>query len=227
MRVLVIEDEGALREQLVQSLRQAGYAVDATDCGEEGAYMGREYPVDVAVLDLGLPDIDGLEVLNRWRDAGFDFPVLVLTARSRWDEKVAGLENGADDYLAKPFHMEEVLARLRALVRRSSGWATRVLMAGPIVLDTGTHQVRVDEREIELTAYEFRLLEYLMLHAGEVISKTTLAEHLYDEETDRDSNVVEVLVGRLRKKLDPERSFAPIETLRGRGYRLRAMAADA
>ena len=125
MRVLVIEDEGALREQLVQSLRQAGYAVDATDRGEEGAYMGREYPVDVAVLDLGLPDIDGLEVLSRWRDAGFDFPVLVLTARSRWDEKVAGLENGADDYLAKPFHMEEVLARLRALVRRSSGWATQ------------------------------------------------------------------------------------------------------
>ncbi len=227
MRVLVIEDEGALREQLVQSLRQAGYAVDATDRGEEGAYMGREYPVDVAVLDLGLPDIDGLEVLSRWRDAGFDFPVLVLTARSRWDEKVAGLENGADDYLAKPFHMEEVLARLRALVRRSSGWATRVLMAGPITLDTGTHQVHVGERELELTAYEYRLLEYLMLHAGEVISKTTLAEHLYDEETDRDSNVVEVLVGRLRRKLDPDGDFAPIETLRGRGYRLRAATADA
>jgi two-component system response regulator PhoP len=227
MRVLVIEDEGALREQLVQSLRQAGYAVDATDCGEEGAYMGREYPVDVAVLDLGLPDIDGLEVLSRWRDAGFDFPVLVLTARSRWDEKVKGLENGADDYLAKPFHMEEVLARLRALVRRSSGWATRMLMAGPIALDTGTHDVRVGERDIELTAYEYRLLEYLMLHAGEVISKTTLAEHLYDEETDRDSNVVEVLVGRLRRKLDPEGDFAPIETLRGRGYRLRAATADA
>ena len=227
MRVLVIEDEGALREQLVQSLRQAGYAVDATDRGEEGAYMGREYPVDVAVLDLGLPDIDGLEVLNRWRDAGFDFPVLVLTARGRWDEKVEGLENGADDDLAKPFHMEEVLARLRALVRRSSGWATRVLMAGPITLDTGTHQVRVGERELELTAYEYRLLEYLMLHAGEVISKTTLAEHLYDEETDRDSNVVEVLVGRLRRKLDPDSDFAPIETLRGRGYRLRAATTDA
>lgn len=227
MRVLVIEDEGALREQLVKSLRQAGYAVDATDRGEEGAYMGSEYPVDVAVLDLGLPDIDGLEVLSRWRDAGFDFPVLVLTARSRWDEKVAGLENGADDYLAKPFHMEEVLARLRALVRRSSGWATRVLMAGPIALDTGTHQVHVGERELELTAYEYRLLEYLMLHAGEVISKTTLAEHLYDEETDRDSNVVEVLVGRLRRKLDPDGDLAPIETLRGRGYRLRAATADA
>ena len=153
--------------------------------------------------------------------------MLVLTARSRWDEKVEGLENGADDYLAKPFHMEEVVARLRALVRRSSGWATRVLMSGPITLDTGTHQVRVDDREIELTAYEYRLLEYLMLHAGEVISKTTLAEHLYDEETDRDSNVLEVLVGRLRKKLDPERDYTPIETLRGRGYRLRMATAEA
>jgi two-component system response regulator PhoP len=227
MRVLVIEDEGALREQLVKSLRRAGYAVDATDRGEEGAYMGREYPVDVAVLDLGLPDMDGLEVLNRWRESGFDFPVLVLTARGRWDEKVAGLENGADDYLAKPFHMEEVLARLRALVRRSSGWSTRLLTAGPIELDTGTQKVRVDERELALTAYEYRLLEYLMLHAGEVISKTALAEHLYDEETDRDSNVVEVLVGRLRRKLDPERRYAPIETLRGRGYRLRATPAAA
>ena len=227
MRVLVIEDEGALREQLVKSLRQAGYAVDAADSGQEAVYMGSEYPVDVAVLDLGLPDIDGLEVLNRWREAGFDFPVLVLTARSRWDEKVEGLENGADDYLAKPFHMEEVVARLRALVRRSSGWATRVLMSGPITLDTGTHQVRVDDREIELTAYEYRLLEYLMLHAGEVVSKTTLAEHLYDEETDRDSNVLEVLVGRLRKKLDPERDYTPIETLRGRGYRLRMATAEA
>lgn len=227
MRVLVIEDEGALREQLVKSLRQAGYAVDATDHGEEGAFMGSEYPVDVAVLDLGLPDIDGLEVLSRWREAGLTFPVLVLTARGRWSEKVEGLETGADDYLAKPFHIEEVLARLRALVRRSSGWASTVLSSGPIELHTGSQEVRVGERDVELTAYEYRLLEYLMLHSGEVISKTTLAEHLYDEDTDRDSNVVEVLVGRLRKKLDPERSFTPIETLRGRGYRLRAMTADA
>mgnify|MGYP001822696617 FL=1 len=192
MRVLVIEDEGALREQLVKSLRQAGYAVDAADSGQEAVYMGSEYPVDVAVLDLGLPDIDGLEVLNRWREAGFDFPVLVLTARSRWDEKVEGLENGADDYLAKPFHMEEVVARLRALVRRSSGWATRVLMSGPITLDTGTHQVRVDDREIELTAYEYRLLEYLMLHAGEVISKTTLAEHCLLYTSDAADDLVSV-----------------------------------
>lgn len=220
MRVLVIEDEQALREQLVQSLRQAGYAVDATDRGEEGVFMGTEYSVDVAVLDLGLPDMDGLQVLSQWRDAGHTFPVLVLTARSRWNEKVEGLETGADDYLTKPFHIEEVLARLRALVRRSSGWASTMLTAGPIQLDTGSQHVHVNTREIDLTAYEYRLLEYLMLHSGEVISKTTLAEHLYDEETDRDSNVVEVLVGRLRRKLDPDRSLAPIETLRGRGYRL-------
>ena len=224
MRVLIVEDENTLREQLVRSLRQAGYAVDATGQGEEGVFMGSEYPVDVAVLDLGLPDLDGLAVLARWREAGLTFPVLVLTARGRWNEKVEGLETGADDYLTKPFHMQEVLARLRALVRRSNGWASKLLTAGPIELDTGAQQVRVGERPVELTAYEYRLLEYLMLHTGEVVSKTTLAEHLYDEETDRDSNVVEVLVGRLRRKLDPERRFAPIETLRGRGYRLSAPA---
>lgn len=227
MRVLVIEDERALREQLVKTLQQAGYAVDATHSGEEGAFMGSEYPVDVAVLDLGLPDLDGLEVLSRWRANGHSFPVLVLTARGRWTEKVAGLETGADDYLTKPFHIEEVLARLRALVRRASGFASTTLSNGPIELDTSSQQVRVGGRDVELTAYEYRLLEYLMMHAGEVISKTTLSEHLYDEETDRDSNVLEVLVGRLRRKLDPDRSMAPIETLRGRGYRLRAPPTEA
>jgi two-component system response regulator PhoP len=226
VRVLVIEDEHALREQLVNVLRTAGYAVDATGTGEEGAYMGNEFPVDVAVLDLGLPDMDGLEVLRRWRSAGRTFPVLVLTARSRWNEKVQGLETGADDYLTKPFHMEEVLARLRALVRRSSGWASTMVSAGNIELDTSTQAVRIDGRDVELTAFEYRLLEYLMLHAGEVISKSDLAEHLYDEDTDRDSNVLEVLVGRVRRKLDPDRRIAPIETLRGRGYRLRLPNAD-
>ena len=227
MRVLVVEDERALREQLVKTLQQAGYAVDATDSGEEGVFMGSEYPVDVAVLDLGLPDIDGLEVLSRWRSNGHSFPVLVLTARGRWTQRVEGLETGADDYLTKPFHIEEVLARLRALVRRSSGFASTTLSNGPIELDTSSHEVRVSDRNVELTAYEYRLLEYLMMHPGEVISKTTLSEHLYDEETDRDSNVLEVLVGRLRRKLDPDRSLAPIETLRGRGYRLRAPPAEA
>ena len=222
MRILVIEDEIALREQLIDALRAAGNAVDATGEGVEGLYMGNEFPVDVAVLDLGLPDMDGLDILRQWRQAGRTFPVLILTARSRWNEKVQGLETGADDYLVKPFHLEEVIARLRALVRRSSGWANSVLTAGNVQLNTSSQQVSVGDSEIELTAFEYRLLEYLMLHAGDVVSKTELAEHLYDEETDRDSNVLEVLVGRLRRKLDPQRIAQPIETLRGRGYRLRA-----
>ncbi|HJP04045.1 MAG: DNA-binding response regulator [Chromatiales bacterium] len=221
MRILVVEDEPALREQLLASLREAGHAVDAAGTGEEGLYMGNEYPVDVAILDLGLPDIDGLEVLSQWRDAGRTFPVLILTARGSWNEKVNGLETGADDYLVKPFHMEEVIARLKALVRRSSGVASTLLEAHSIVLDTTSQRVSLDKQEIELTAFEYKLLEYLMLHSGEVISKTQLAEHLYDEETDRDSNVLEVLVGRLRRKLDPNQTEQPIETLRGRGYRFR------
>jgi len=225
MRVLVIEDEQTLREQLVDSLRGAGYAVDATGSGKEGEFMGNEYPVDIAVLDLGLPDADGLDILGRWREEGRTFPVLILTARGAWTEKVEGLETGADDYLTKPFHIEEVLARLRALVRRSNGYASTLLQNGEIQLDTSAQQVRVGERDVELTAYEYRLLEYLMLHAGEVISKTALTEHLYEEDDDRDSNVLEVLVGRLRKKLDPDRSVVPIETLRGRGYRLRVAEA--
>jgi two-component system response regulator PhoP len=221
MRVLVIEDEAPLREQIVTALRSSGYAVDDTGQGGEGLYLGNEYPVDVAVLDLGLPDLQGLEVLRGWRKAGRTFPVLILTARGRWQEKVEGLEAGADDYLVKPFHMEEVLARLRALVRRSAGWADSVLVAGNIEVDTGRQAVKVDDRPIELTAYEYKLLEYLIFHAGEVISKTELTEHLYDEDADRDSNVLEVLLGRLRRKLDPDRALNPIETLRGRGYRLR------
>ncbi len=226
MRVLVVEDETALREQLTAALRKAGCVVDATGTGTEALFMGNEYPVDVALLDLGLPDLDGLEVLRLWREAGHGFPVLILTARSRWNEKVAGLETGADDYLSKPFHMEEVIARLRALVRRSSGWANTILAAGDISIDTARQTVEVDGQEVDLTAYEYRLLEHFMLHAGEVLSKTKLAEHLYDEDTDRDSNVVEVLVGRLRRKLDPKRQLLPIETLRGRGYRLRLPPAE-
>ena len=226
MRILVVEDESALREQLVETLRQAGNAVDATGEGIEGLYLGNELPIDVAILDLGLPDLDGLEILRRWRAAGRTFPVLILTARSRWSEKVEGLEAGADDYLVKPFHVAEVIARLRALVRRASGWANSVLTAGDITLDTSSQRVTVKENDIELTAFEYRLLEYLMLHLGVVVSKTELAEHLYDEDTDRDSNVLEVLVGRLRRKLDPRQAYAPIETLRGRGYRLRDQRHD-
>jgi two-component system response regulator PhoP len=221
MRILIIEDEPALREQLVKALRQAGNAVDATGAGAEGLYMGNEFPLDVAILDLGLPDMDGLEVLRQWRAAGRTFPVLILTARGRWTEKVEGLESGADDYLVKPFHVEEVLARLRALVRRASGWANAELAAGALRVDTSRQQVSVNDAAVELTGFEYRLLEYLMLHAGEVVSKTALAEHLYDEETDRDSNVLEVLIGRLRRKLDTSASQRYIETLRGRGYRFR------
>ena len=221
MRILIIEDEPALREQLVEYLRTAGYAVDSASDGQEGLFMGNEYPIDVAILDLGLPDIDGLEVLRQWREADRTFPVLILTARGSWNEKVNGLETGADDYLVKPFHMEEVAARLRALVRRSRGLANSVLKAHSIKLDTASQRVNLGPDEIELTAFEYRLLEHLMLHAGEVISKSALAEHLYDEETDRDSNVLEVLVGRLRRKLDPQQASQPIETLRGRGYRFR------
>jgi len=220
MRVLVIEDEPELRRSLSEQLRQSGYAVDETGSGEEGVYLGSEYPVDLAVVDLGLPDLQGIEVIRRWRSEGRALPVLILTARGRWQDKVAGLEAGADDYLVKPFHMEECLARLRALARRAAGWSSPELRCGPIALDTSRQHVTVGDSPVRLTAYEYRLLEYLMLHAGEVISKQRLTEHCYDEDQERDSNVLEVLVGRLRRKLDPDGRIRPIETLRGQGYRL-------
>ena len=221
MRVLVIEDETTLREQLVKQVREHGYAVDAAADGKEGKYLGAEYPIDVAIVDLGLPDTSGIDVIRSWRTAGKDFPILILTARGRWQDKVEGLEAGADDYLVKPFHMEELMARVRALMRRSAGWADSVLRCGPLALDPGKQTVTVDDNVIELTAFEYKILEYMMLHAGEVLSKTALNEHIYDEDHDRDSNVLEVLVGRLRRKLDPQRLLNPIETLRGRGYVLR------
>lgn len=221
MRVLVIEDETALREQLVTRLRAQGYAVDNAAEGKVGLYLGNEFPIDIAVVDLGLPDMSGTQVIQAWRQGGRRFPVLILTARGRWQDKVEGLEVGADDYLVKPFHMEEFLARLRALVRRSEGWSHSLLSCPPIVLNTRTQAVHVDQQAVDLTAYEYKLLQYLMLHAGEVVSKTELTEHLYEEDDDRDSNVLEVLVGRLRRKLDPKRDLNPIETLRGRGYRFR------
>lgn len=221
MRILIIEDEAVLRDQMVRALREAGNVVDATGEGVEGLYLGNELPLDVAIVDLGLPDLAGLEVLRQWREAGRTFPVLILTARGRWQEKVEGLEGGADDYLVKPVRMEEVIARLRALVRRSAGWANSVLTAGNIVVDTTSQRVEVLGETVELTAYEYRLLEYFLVHAGEVLSKTELSEHLYHDDADPDSNVLEVLVGRLRRKLDPQKASNPIETLRGRGYRLR------
>jgi two-component system response regulator PhoP len=221
MRILIIEDETALRERVIAQLREQGYAVDSAADGRTGLYLGQEYPLDAAIVDLGLPDLSGIEVIRRWRAAGRRFPVLILTARGRWQDKVEGLEAGADDYLVKPFYTEELLARLRALIRRTGGWSQAVLICGPIALDTGAQQVMLAGQAVELTAYEYKLLEYLMLHAGTVISKTELTEHLYQEDEDRDSNVLEVLVGRLRRKLDPDRTLNPIETLRGRGYRFR------
>lgn len=220
MRVLLIEDEPQLRDQLRECLRARGYAVDASADGREGLYMGEQYPVDIAVVDLGLPAMDGVEVIRRWRKLGQTFPILILTARNRWQDKVEGLEAGADDFLVKPFHNEELLARMRALVRRSGHWTTSTLRCGILELNTASQEVRAGGDSITLTAYEYRVLEYLMLHSGKVISKTELTDHCYDDGNERDSNVLEVLVGRLRRKLDPDGSLHPIQTLRGRGYRL-------
>jgi two-component system response regulator PhoP len=219
MRILVIEDEEKLRLQLAQSLKQAGYAVDLAADGAEGLFIGREYAIDVAVVDLGLPKISGIDVIRQLRKCGQKFPILILTARDRWQDKVEGLDAGGDDYLVKPFHMEELLARISALLRRAVGWTKPTQDFGVLHLDMSTQKVSVAGKEIDLTAYEYRVLEYLILHAGQVISKTELTEHIYDQDFDRDSNVIEVFVGRLRRKLDPENIYGIIETLRGRGYR--------
>lgn len=219
MRVLVVEDDQSLQEQLVENLTKRGFAVDATDNGTDALYFGTEYPIDIAIVDLGLPDISGMEVIKQLRAKDINFPILILTARARWEEKVEGLEAGADDYLVKPFHTEELLARMNALIRRSAGVASPMLVCGPISLDSSAQQVLVDEKPVVLTTYEYKMLEYMMMHSGKVISKTEITEHIYDQDFDRDSNVIEVFVGRLRKKLDPNDQHKPIETLRGRGYR--------
>lgn len=218
MRLLLVEDEIPLLQQLSGQLERSGYAVEQAENGTDGLYLGREFPIDVAVIDLGLPDIPGLEVIRTLRADDRDFPILILTARGRWQEKVEGLEAGADDYLVKPFQFEELLARLNALLRRSSGWSTPVLQFGSISLDTMSQSLEIGGETVQLTAYEYRVLEYLMLHAGEVVSKTELTEHIYEQDYDRDSNVLEVLLSRLRRKLDPDNKLKPIETLRGRGY---------
>lgn len=219
MRAIVIEDDLDIQRQIVGRLKKEGFAVDSADNGSEGLYLLEEFPCDVAIIDLGLPELSGLEVINTIREAGNNIPILILTARGRWQDKVEGLDAGADDYLVKPFHHEEMMARIRVLIRRASGWSDSRIVCAPVVLDTATQRTYVDERELELTAYEYKVLEYLMLHAGEVISKTVLTEHLYDDEADNDSNVIEVFIRRLRQKLDPDESLQPIETLRGRGYR--------
>jgi two-component system OmpR family response regulator len=218
MRVLVVEDDQHLVRQVEATLRQAGYAVDLAHDGEEGHFLGDTEPYDAVVLDLGLPVLDGLTVLRRWREEGHTMPVLILTARDTWREKVTGLRAGADDYLAKPFELEEMLARIEALIRRASGHASPILASGPVELDTTTNRVTLDGALVELTAMEFRALSYFMHHQGKVVSKTELIEHIYSQDFDRDSNVIEVLVNRLRKKLGSRM----IRTHRGQGYQLLA-----
>jgi two-component system OmpR family response regulator len=216
MRILVVEDEPNLLRQLKSGLETAGYAVDTAADGEDGLYLGSTETYDAVILDLGLPEIDGLTVLDRWRKDGRAMPVLVLTARDSWSDKVAGLDAGADDYLAKPFQTEELIARLRALIRRAAGKATSELVAGGVRLDTRSGRVSLDGEPVKLTAQEFKLLSYLMHHKGKVISRTERTEHLYDQDIDRDSNTIEVFVGRLRKKLPDD----CIQTVRGLGYQI-------
>lgn len=216
MRILVVEDDPDLRRQLAGALSQAGYAVDLAADGEDGHFLGETEPYDAVVLDLGLPKLDGVTILERWRGDGKDFPVLILTARDRWSEKVAGFDAGADDYLTKPFYTEELLARLRALLRRATGHSAAALEAGALRVDTRAARASVNGDPIKLTAHEYRVLSYLMHHQGRVVPRTELVEHIYDQDFDRDSNTIEVFIGRLRKKIGSDR----ILTERGLGYRL-------
>jgi len=218
MRILIVEDDCNLNRQLKQALVGAGYVADSAYDGEEGHFLGGTEPYDAVILDIGLPILNGIEVVQRWRKEGCNVPVLMLTARERWSDKVEGIDAGADDYVTKPFHMEEVIARLRALIRRASGNASAELTCGPLVLDTKTAQVCVHANPIKLTSHEYRLLSYLMHHQGEIISRTQLTEHLYEQDFDRDSNTIEVFVGRLRRKI----GLDLIETIRGLGYRLQS-----
>jgi two-component system response regulator PhoP len=227
MRILIIEDDSTLREQLAKALRSQGYAVEQAADGEEGLYQLQEFAIDLAIVDLGLPILSGLEVIEQARAQGNTTPILVLTARGRWQEKVDGLEAGADDYMAKPFEMEELLARMRALLRRTGRWASSTMVCGPIALEPSSHQVTLHGQPIELTTYEFKVLHCLMTHAGEVISKGKLSEHIYEEDMERDSNVMEVFIRRLRKKLDPDGQLSPIETIRGKGYKMSLARQDA
>ena len=219
MRLLVIEDDATLRETLTARLKDEGFAVEEAADGSEGLYFASEYPIDLAIVDLGLPGMSGLDIIRKVREQGKTYPILILTARDRWEDKVDGLSSGADDYVVKPFHYEEISARVNALLRRAGGWASSTLSAGPVTLDMSRQELKVDDSPVELTSFEYKIIEYLMVRAGEVISKTELTERLYDQDFERDSNVIEVFIGRLRKKLDPDNTLKPIETLRGRGYR--------
>ena len=219
MRLLIVEDQDELRNELVTFFKSKLITVDSAADGENGLYLGLNYNVDLAIVDLGLPKIDGITVIKRLRDAGKSFPIIILTARDRWQEKVEGLEAGADDYVTKPFYTEELAARVNALIRRAGGWAQADLKIGCIELNTLTHEVNVKGNEITLTTFEYKILEYLMTHPNQVISKTRLTEALYEQDYERDSNVIEVFIRRLRTKIDPDNTIKPIETLRGRGYK--------
>ena len=219
MRVLIVEDESLLQAQLVEQFTAAGFACDACSDGEEALFLGREHPYDLAIVDIGLPKLDGISVVGHWREDARDFPVLILTARDSWQDKVKGLESGADDYVAKPFQIEEVLARANALIRRSAGFASPRISFGALQIDTAAKSATIAGRKLELTTFEYNALEYLAMRSGQVVSKTELTEHLYDQDFDRDSNVIEVFIARLRKKIDPTGELKPISTLRGRGYR--------
>lgn len=220
MRILIAEDDSRLLTQLDALLQQNRYSVDLADNGEHALFLITEYSYDLAIIDIGMPKLDGFDVIKKARQADVSCPVLILTARDRWQEKVEGLDAGADDYLTKPFHNEELLARVKALIRRASGQANPTIQLGPITLDTVREELALNGETLDLTAYEYKVMEYLMLNPQKVISKTELTEHIYDQDFDLDSNVIEVFVGRLRKKLDPHGELKPIETLRGRGYRV-------
>lgn len=224
MRLLVVEDQSLLRQQLSQGLSKHGYVVDDAADGKAGLYFATEYAYDAAIIDLGLPLLDGISLIRQIRAQGKMFPILILTARGDWQDKVGGLDAGADDYVVKPFQLEEILARLNALLRRAAGFSKPVIEFGAIALDTSSKRVTLNGGNVDLTAYEYKMIEYLMLHPGQVISKTELTEHLYAQDYDRDSNVLEVFVRRLRQKLDPDDTLKPIETIRGQGYRFRSVS---
>jgi two-component system response regulator PhoP len=226
MRILLLEDETVLRETLTDRLKREGFVVDAIGEGVEGAFYAIEYPVDLAIIDLGLPGKPGLEVLRELRRAEKNYPVLILTARDHWQDKVEALELGADDYLTKPFRTEELLARVNALLRRSAGHATSEVRVGPLLINLSSQRVSLADDPLDLTSFEYKLLAYFALHPDRVLSKQQLNEHLYEEDADPDSNVIEVILGRLRRKIDPDGTWKPIETLRGRGYRLNGEKSD-
>ncbi len=224
MRLLIVEDEDLLRAQLVKALEDTDYVVDSSSDGETGLYQSREYDYDAAIIDLGLPKLNGINLIKAIRADGMNFPILILTARDNWTDKVEGLDSGADDYVVKPFQIEEIKARLNALLRRAAGFSKPTLDFAGLSLDTSAKRLRVDGEEVELTAYEYKVLEYLMMNPDKVISKTELTEHLYDQDYDRDSNVLEVFIRRLRQKLDPNETLKPIDTIRGQGYRFNVPA---